>query len=175
MDYINKNRTISHELVLAYERDGLSDAQIAGRLGLSRQRFSKIRRQMYHTDRSWARQFPGNRSDKGKVGCRVPVLQQLANRAAYMKAYRRANPEKTGYLGTRINGYQSTQTHRLMAKITIGRDLLPGEVVHHKDQDLKNNQPENLLIFKSQADHLAHHRGEVVDYIDLADYEVEQA
>lgn len=43
--------------------------------------------------------------------------------------------------------------HRLIAAQMLGRPLLPGEVVHHRDGDTKNNAPENLLILPSQAMH----------------------
>ena len=45
--------------------------------------------------------------------------------------------------------------HRLVAESVLGRYLLPAEVVHHKDDDPSNNDPENLQVFDSNADHLA--------------------
>ena len=47
--------------------------------------------------------------------------------------------------------------HRIVAEKLIGRPLLQGEVVHHEDHDKKNNDPDNLLIFPSQAEHAKHH------------------
>lgn len=49
-------------------------------------------------------------------------------------------------------------THRIIAEQKLGRKLLPGEVVHHIDGNVRNNKPENLFVFASQADHLAHHK-----------------
>lgn len=43
--------------------------------------------------------------------------------------------------------------HRLVASQMLGRPLLPGEVVHHRDGNTRNNVPENLLILPSQAAH----------------------
>lgn len=47
--------------------------------------------------------------------------------------------------------------HRVIAEQMIGRPLKDGEVVHHKDGDKRNNDPANLEIFASQADHVRWH------------------
>lgn len=49
-------------------------------------------------------------------------------------------------------------THRIVAEKKLGRPLRPGEVVHHIDGDKRNNDPENLIVFKSQADHIRWHK-----------------
>jgi len=48
--------------------------------------------------------------------------------------------------------------HRKVAERMLGRKLLVGEVVHHIDGDKKNNNPSNLMIFRSQADHARWHK-----------------
>lgn len=49
--------------------------------------------------------------------------------------------------------------HREVAAQTLLRALKPGEVVHHKDEDKRNNDPSNLMVFSSSADHQRHHAG----------------
>ena len=46
--------------------------------------------------------------------------------------------------------------HRLVAEEMLGRYLERHEVVHHIDGDVKNNSPENLQVFQSNAEHLRH-------------------
>src|SRR3990167_3513579 len=44
--------------------------------------------------------------------------------------------------------------HRIIAAATLGRDLLPGEVVHHIDGDRQNFHPDNLHVYKSHSHHI---------------------
>lgn len=49
--------------------------------------------------------------------------------------------------------------HLLVAEKLLGRDLLPSEVVHHKDENKWNNSEDNLMVFASQSDHSRFHSG----------------
>lgn len=43
--------------------------------------------------------------------------------------------------------------HRRLAEEFLGRPLLPGEIVHHRDGDSTNNDRRNLLVLPSQRYH----------------------
>lgn len=48
--------------------------------------------------------------------------------------------------------------HRVVAERVLGRPLQPGEVVHHEDENKRNNDPANLIVFVNQAEHARHHK-----------------
>ncbi len=50
--------------------------------------------------------------------------------------------------------YGYALVHRIVMHEQLGRKLMPGEVVDHIDGNTKNNQPSNLRLFVSNAEHL---------------------
>lgn len=55
--------------------------------------------------------------------------------------------------------------HIIVAERKIGRLLKPEEVVHHINKIRHDNRPDNLMIFRSNADHTRFHHGAEV-YFD---------
>jgi len=51
--------------------------------------------------------------------------------------------------------------HRVVAEEMLGRPLAPGEIVHHIDRDGRNNDPTNLVVLGSRAEHIEEHRDEL--------------
>ena len=48
--------------------------------------------------------------------------------------------------------------HRIAAEQKLGRALLPGEVVHHDDENRQNFSFENLIVLPNQSEHMKVHR-----------------
>ena len=61
------------------------------------------------------------------------------------KSHPRANEDGQVYL------------HVIIAEEKLGRCLLPEEVVHHKDLNKLNNDPNNLIVFATKSDHTRFH------------------
>ena len=51
----------------------------------------------------------------------------------------------------------SRHAHRVVMERKLGRKLKPGEIVHHIDGDKRNNDPDNLMLFPSVAEHSRYH------------------
>lgn len=58
----------------------------------------------------------------------------------------------------RANSDGAVYLHMLVAEKKLGRYLLPGEVVHHIDENKTNNDPANLMVFHTKADHTSFHK-----------------
>lgn len=63
---------------------------------------------------------------------------------------------RDGYLLEYVNGKRVFQ-HRLVAEKMLGRRLVTGECVHHKNGVRSDNRPENLDVLPSHSDHMKHH------------------
>lgn len=59
--------------------------------------------------------------------------------------------DASGY--TKRNGRHQ---HRIVAEAMLGRPLLSSEIVHHKDGNKRNNNPENLEVM-TQSEHCKKH------------------
>jgi hypothetical protein len=62
--------------------------------------------------------------------------------------------------GVKPGGYPKRgqrHEHRIVAEQRIGRQLKPGEIVHHIDGNSSNNDPANLQVLASQSEHARLH------------------
>ena len=60
--------------------------------------------------------------------------------------------------------------HRWMAAKKLKRKLRPGEVVHHKNRNKKDNRLSNIFVFNSQKDHDFAHKKDAKQFGKKASY-----
>lgn len=63
--------------------------------------------------------------------------------------------KKPDHPGADSRGY--VYEHRLVAEATLGRPLLPGEIVHHRNGAKTDNRPVNLEVLASRLHHGREH------------------
>lgn len=67
---------------------------------------------------------------------------------------------KPSHQKARKDGY--VYIHQLQAEKKLNRNLKDGECVHHIDENKYNNDIDNLIVFKTIADHIGFHKGDQI-------------
>jgi DNA-binding transcriptional regulator LsrR (DeoR family) len=146
---------IDRETVLSLYQAGLSRQAIASQLNVSRQRIHQL-----------TAHLPSHR--KGvRLTCSLPTC----SRVFYVSPSRvKGDPSSRHFCcAEHFYAYRPTVNPRYrqwrhgcrLARAEVAKHfaLQPEHVVHHLDGDQKNNDPSNLAVFASQADHIAYHHG----------------
>lgn len=74
----------------------------------------------------------------------------------YLSKLYRGKGRKSPYIQIRVNG-KRIYLHRHVWEKANGRKLESGEIVHHKNEDKRDNSPENLEVLSGRAAHLHVH------------------
>lgn len=64
---------------------------------------------------------------------------------------------KAGYIKIRLESGKWEFAHRWVMSNILNRELKPEEVIHHIDQNKKNNSLKNLLLFPNEREHQNFH------------------
>lgn len=157
-------RVSTEDLVELVNRKGLPMAEVMELTGMTRQ---GIWKRLKKVGEHVLRRAPGG------APCKV-VEQSCAFCGAPVKKYRKRMGQ-----GAQMKAYCNMQcyadslaTHPYVewrqgcrrARVLVSQHypLQDEQIVHHKDGDQRNNALANLMVFASNADHVAHHRGRAV-------------
>lgn len=129
---------------------GRNTPELAGRYGVTRQAICALLK----------------RNGVDRIERKVPVTCGYCGKR--MLRFRSRANGRSAYCGRRCyskqlgtSGYQEHRHSSRLARARVSEVflLLPGQVVHHRDGNQRNNKLSNLMVFASQADHMRWHRG----------------
>lgn len=140
------------------------------------EQLAKTRRPTIPVDEGILRQLAAAGLSTSEIGSAMGVSEETARRRMVKlgipRLPARARPERNafwrggysvdeeGYILVKVPDHpQATASgyvrmHRLVMERVLGRHLIPGEVVDHKNRDTSDNDPANLVLYLSNADHL---------------------
>lgn len=122
-----------------YEEGGLTIQEIADLLGQKQKVVNKIaRKHHFQMRRRGPKSGPAHKGWKGGRS-----IDKSGYVLIYLPDHRQANS----------NGY--VREHRVVMEKKLGRPLLRTEVVHHRDDNRQNNDPDNLQLYETNGQHLA--------------------
>lgn len=134
-----KRRELENRIRPLIEEDCLQQWKVAEMLGVSEDFVLKTCKRLgLQTQRTGPRSGEGHPNWKGG--------RYLLGRYWYRYCPEHPHATKAGYVAE----------HRLVMEGVIGAFLQPQEVVHHIDGNPDNNDPQNLRLFSSNAEHLKH-------------------
>jgi hypothetical protein len=155
-----KRRLKPQDIVALATIQHLAPSQIAPIAGISRQAVWKaLKRQ-------------GVITGKGPGGLtRVQYLCDFCGNPSEMTRARWRNSSKhfcceACYFASLENpGYHPWRQGQRLARAIVSQyfHINDGNVVHHKNGDNHNNDRSNLAVFRSQSDHIKHHRGQSIN------------
>ena len=89
-------------------------------------------------------------------GCLMSALNRRLNPTMERREYlHQLHWNKTSE--KKYREYFGGYVHRVAAELKLGRPLRPEEVVHHEDGNTWNNDPDNIYVFATKADHSRYH------------------
>ena len=79
-----------------------------------------------------------------------------SSHVAQATAARRGDMQRDRGEGRSYRKRGGRHEHRVVAEHMLGRRLTRGEIVHHRDGNIRNNDPDNLQVM-TQAEHMRAH------------------
>jgi hypothetical protein len=156
-----REKVATQDLVVLVNRKGLALAEVEQITGMTRQ---GIWKRLRRSGELVKRRAPGGAVCKviqlpcAFCGAMSTKYRKRLLQAAQMKSF--CNMECYA-ASLAQHPYEEWRHGSRLARAIVAQHyaLQPDQIVHHKDGNQRNNDLSNLMVFKSNADHVAHHRG----------------
>lgn len=129
----------NQEVVLRMLNEGRTLSDIGDAVGTTGTRVKEFLNSI-GIQRDFSPDFSGAKNPNWRGG-------RLIDQNGYVLLY------KPDYPNCNYLGY--VREHRYVMEQSLGRLLIPGEVVHHKNRNRQDNRIENLHLYSKNSDHLA--------------------
>ena len=142
-------------VVVLYTVQHLSCAQIAPVAGISKQEVWKIlKKQGVNTSKG------EGGATRVKYECDFCGKSSEITRARWRNSTKHFCNESCYFASIEDPGYHPWRQGQRLARAIVSQyfTLQEGNVIHHKDGDSRNNDRSNLAVYRSQSDHMNHHR-----------------
>lgn len=154
----------TQDLVVLVNKEKRPMVEVMAITGMSRQGiWKRLKEAGVFIPRSAPGGAPGKRTKVacGFCGVIVERYQQKLVKLRQMQAF---CTQECYFSALEQHGFEEWRHGSRLARTIVSQHfpLQPEHIVHHKDSDQRHNDLSNLMVFASQSDHMAHHRGRKV-------------
>lgn len=153
--YHRKNYIKTQDIVAMHQVQHLSSCQIEKLIGMSRQAIIK---RLHSAGINTGKGIGG--ATRISFNCDFCGRPSETARSRWRKSLKHFCSQECYFASIENPGYHPWRPGQRLAKALVAQyfNLQEGHIIHHKDGDNRNNNLANLAVYRSQSEHMNHHR-----------------